>query len=157
MTGSCTKASWQKRCGNGHMSRARRLKERILPKALVCGMLEDRGRVLFLKIKDRQGTERLEMPCLLLYSGDPVSQLTEAFREQTGIDGEVGGMALETRHNAGSRKRKRFIPCLVFRIRAKGMKTRPAPQFSGYRWLSLEDAKKEKPGRNAKWITMIGR
>lgn len=137
------------------MSRARRPKERILPKALVCGMLEDRGRVLFLKRKDRQGTERLEMPCLLLYAGDPVSQLTEAFREQTGIDGEVGEVVIETRYNAASRRRKRFIPCLVFRIRAKGMKANPAPQFSGYRWLSLEDAKEEKLSRNARWIATI--
>ena len=138
------------------MSRTRKLKEKVLPKALVCGMLEDSGRILFLKRKDRQGTERLEMPCLLTYSGDPVSQLTETFREQTGIDGEVGEIAFETRHNAGSRKRKRFVPCLVFRIRAKGMRARPTPQFSGYKWLSLEDAKEEKLGRNAKWIAKMG-
>jgi len=137
------------------MSRTRRLKERFLPKALVCGMLEDMGRVLFLKRKDKQGAEQLEMPCLLLYAGDPVSQLTEAFREQTGIDGEVGGIVLETRHNAGSRRRKSFVPCMVFRIRAKSMKARPASQFSGYRWLSLEDAKKEKLGRNARWVMAI--
>lgn len=137
------------------MSRTRRLKERTLPKALVCGMLEDSGRILFLKQKDRQGIERIEMPCLLTYSGDPVSQLTEAFREQTGIDGEIGEIAFETRHNAGSRRRKRFIPCLVFRASAKNRRARPAPGFSGYKWLSLEDAKREKLGKNAKWITRL--
>jgi hypothetical protein len=135
------------------MSNVKKLRERPdVPKALACGMLEDEGRILFLKYKDRHGIERLELPSVVSYSGDVISQLAEAFREQTGIDGEVGEAITETRHNAGSRRRRRWIPCLAFRITAKSMRARPSAKFSGFRWLSIEDAKREKLGRNTEWI-----
>jgi hypothetical protein len=121
-------------------------------------MLEDEGRVLFLKHKDRHGIERLEMPCVMVYSGrSPVAEIKEKFREYTGIDGEVHEVIIETRHNAGSRKRKSWVPCLVFRITAKERRARPSKEFSGFRWLSMDDAKKEKLGRNAKWMLRFRR
>ena len=134
------------------MSDAKKLKEKIFPKALVCGMLEDGGRILFLIMKDQQGTERLEIPCFLAYSDADVMRLAQEFREQTGIDGEVGEITIQTKNNAGSRKKKSWVPCLVFRMTAKNRTAKPTKRFSGFRWLSLDDAKKQKLWRNTEWI-----
>jgi len=125
-------------------------------KCLSCGMIEDGGRVLFLKRKDRQGIERLEIPCVLVHSGrSPVAEIKSEFVRQTGIDAQIHEIIIETRHNTGSRRRRSWVPCLVFRFSAKSMRAKPAPEFSGFKWLSLEDAKKEKLGRNSEWIRKI--
>ncbi|MBU0591955.1 hypothetical protein KKF81_05645 [Candidatus Micrarchaeota archaeon] len=135
------------------MSSARKLREKpVSPKALVCGMLQDGGRILFLVSKDQHGTERLELPCFLAYSDADVTRLAQEFREQTGIDAEVGEIKIQTKNNAGSRKRKVWVPCLVFKMNAKNRTAKPAKQFSGFRWLTLEDTKKQKLGRNAEWM-----
>lgn len=136
------------------MSDAKRLKERPqLPKALVCGMLEDGGRVLFLKRRDQHGVERLELPWVYASEGsDPMSQLAESFKKQTGISAEVGEIVLEGRHNAGSRRRKRWIPCYVFKMSARERRADPGSGYSGFRWLSIKDAKKERLGRALEWL-----
>jgi hypothetical protein len=124
-----------------------------LPKALACGMLEDGGRALFLARKGADGTERIEMPCVLVLSGrSPFAEIRDAFRRMTGIDGEVHEIAIEGTHNAGSRKRRSLVPCLVFRVTAKSRTAAPSDEFSGFRWLSLEDAVKARLGRNAEWM-----
>ncbi|MCK4319891.1 NUDIX hydrolase [Candidatus Micrarchaeota archaeon] len=125
-------------------------------KALACGMLEDNDRVLFLK-KIEHGIERLELPCVLVPSGkDPVSLLVSAFKEQTGIDAELCDLLFERRHNAGTRRRKNWVPCLVFGFRAKKMSAKPSSGFSGFKWISLENARKQKLGRNTKWLYVRG-
>ncbi|MBU0532724.1 hypothetical protein KKB44_04475 [Candidatus Micrarchaeota archaeon] len=123
-----------------------------LPKALACGMLEDNGRILFLK-RISHGIERIELPCVLVHSGrSPVAEIKEKFTIQTGIDGEVHEIIIERRHNAGSRKRKIWVPCIVFKITAKNMGAKPSEEFSGFKWLSLENAKKQKLSRNTEWL-----
>lgn len=127
-----------------------------LPKALACGMLEDEGRVLFLLHKDRHGIERIEMPCVVVPSGrSAFAEIKERFREQTGIEGEVHEIIFEQRFNAGSRKRKHWIPCLVFKITARKRRAKPSEEFSGFRWLTIEDAKKQKLSRRAEWVRKI--
>ncbi|MFH1222564.1 MAG: NUDIX hydrolase [Candidatus Micrarchaeota archaeon] len=122
-------------------------------KALACGILEDSGRVLFLKRFDEHGIERLELPSILVPSGkDPVSLLVAAFKEQTGIDAELCDLLFERRHNAGTRRRKNFVPCLVFSFKTKKAVAKPATEFSGFKWLSVEDAKRSKLGRNSEWL-----
>ena len=128
---------------------------RTTSKALVCGLLEDNGRALFLKRIDKNKKETLELPCFSHFSGDPIKQLAEDFLRQTGIDAEVRETAFETRHNAGSRRRKQWVPCLVFRMRAKSMSAKPSSEFAGYKWLSLNDAKKLRLARNAEWILLL--
>ncbi len=124
-----------------------------LPKALACGMLEDGGRVLFLVRRDDNAVEWIEMPCVIVPSGrSPFADIKEAFPRLTGIDGQVHEIVLEGRYNAGSRKRRFMVPCLVFKVTAKSMRAKPAPEFSGFRWLSLEDAKDQKLGKNAAWL-----
>lgn len=124
-----------------------------MPKALACGMLEDGGRVLFLVRTDERGIERIELPCVLVPSGrSPFAEIKDAFQKLTGIDGEVHEIILEGKHNAGSRKRRLRVPCLVFRVTAKQRSARPAAGFSGFRWLTLEDAKKQRLGRNTEWL-----
>ncbi len=127
-----------------------------LPKCLACGMLEDGGRILFLSRKDERGIERIEMPCVLVFSGrDPVAELASEFRRQTGIDAQIHEIAMQLEHNAESRKRKKWIPVLVFTISAKNRTTKPSPEFSGFRWLTLNDVKMQKLTRNAEWIRRI--
>jgi hypothetical protein len=125
-----------------------------LPKALACGMLEDGGRVLFLVRTDANGVGRIEMPCVLVPSGrSPYAEIKEAFGGLTGIeDCQVHEIVLEGRYNAGSRKRRFWVPCLVFRVTARNRMAKPSGGFSGFRWLSLDDAKKERVGRNAEWL-----
>jgi len=135
------------------MSDARRLHAKAVPKALACGMLHDGGRVLFLLRKDVHGTERIELPCTEIFGAeDPVQKLALEFKRQTGIDAEVREIKMESRYNAGSRRKRRRVPCLVFGVRAKNMRTKPSGEFSGFRWLSLEEAKKMKIGRKAEWL-----
>lgn len=99
------------------MGRRRVLTGTPMPKALACGMLEDEGRVLFLVRTDEHGSERLEMPCVIVPSGrSPVAEIAVEFVRQTGIDGQVHEIVLEGRHNAGTRKRRMLVPCLVFKV-----------------------------------------
>jgi hypothetical protein len=124
-----------------------------MPKALACGMLEDEGRALFLTRRDEHGTERIELPCVLVPSGrSPFAEIKGEFARQTGIDGQVHEIILEGRHNAGTRKRKIWVPCLVFQVTARERRAKPAGEFSGFRWLPLEEAKKQRLGRNAEWL-----
>lgn len=126
------------------------------PTALVCGLLKDGERFLFLKQKDGQGVERISLPCVPVFGGeDAVKKLSEAFLEQTGIDGHVKEVVLEGKHNVGSRRKKRFIACLGFLVAAKNAQASPAPPFSGVVWLSLEDARKRKLVRTSEWILRV--
>jgi len=127
-----------------------------LPKALACAMLEDNGRLLFLVRKDANGIERIELPCVLVPSGrSPFADIKDAFQKMTGIDGEFHEIVLEGRHNAGYRRRKNWVPVLVFKVTAKNRTAKPSAEFSGFRWLSLEDALRQRIGRNAEWLRKL--
>jgi 8-oxo-dGTP pyrophosphatase MutT (NUDIX family) len=124
-----------------------------LPHALAAALLEDGNRALFLCRKGRDGIETVELPCCLLQKGEnPVARLTEEFRRQTGIDGQVHEVLFERRHNFGSKKRRFFIPVLVFKTTAKAPSARVGAEFSGYRWLSREDLKGHRLARISQWL-----
>jgi len=123
------------------------------PAALAAGLLEDNNRALFLCRKNTIGAETIELPCVLLQKGEnPVARLGEEFRRQTGIDSQVHEVLFERRHNVGSRKRKLFVPVLVFKITAKNASVKAASEFSGFRWIAQPDLGKYKAGRNAYWL-----
>jgi hypothetical protein len=122
-------------------------------KVLACGMLEDGGRVFFLVRRDAAGFERIEMPCVLVPSGrSPFAEIKAAFPAMTGIDCQVHEIVMEGRHNAGTRRRRFFVPCLVFRITARNRTARISGAFSGFRWLSLDDAKRLRMARELEWL-----
>lgn len=124
-----------------------------LPKALSCGMLEDGGRVLFLCRRDETGIERIEIPCILVFSGrSAFAEIKGAFQSMTGIDGEVHEVVMESRHNAGTRKRKIWVPCLVFKITARNRSAKPGAGYSGFKWLPISEAIMMKLGRNGEWL-----
>jgi hypothetical protein len=124
-----------------------------IPAALACGLLEDGGRVLFLCRKNAIGIETVELPCVILQKGEnPVARLTEEFVRQTGIDAHVGEILFEKKHNIGTRKRKAFIPALVFGVAAKSAAARPASEFFGYRWISAKDLMKFKVAKVCEWL-----
>lgn len=126
---------------------------RALPKTqvLVAGALEDQGRFIFVKRKAGE-VETVELPQVLIPQGsDPVRALAGVFLAQLGIDAHVHEPIHEARHNAGSRKSKRWIPVLVFRVTAKNPRAKPAPGL-GYTWISIDDARKKKLARSAEWM-----
>ena len=127
-----------------------------VPKAFACGMLEDEKRVLFLIRKDMNGMERVTLPSVLVYSGrSPVAEIQEEFIKQAGIEARVEGIAFESRHNYGNRRKKAFIPLLVFALKARRMQAKPSPEFAGFRWLSIKDALILDKGREIrleKWV-----
>ena len=124
-----------------------------LPSALAAGLLEDHERALFLLRKITEGIETAELPCILLQKGEnPVASLASEFRRQTGIDAQVHEILFERRHNAGSRKRKAFIPVLVFKVTARNTACRPSSEFSGYKWLERADLAKYKRAKNCLWL-----
>ncbi len=100
--------------------------------------------------------ELLELPCMLVEKGrNPVAELKEAVMRKTAIDAQVHEPALEGKYNAGSRKKKKWIPALGFRVSAKNMSARVSGEYSGVKWISLEEAKKERLGRKAEWIRIL--
>jgi hypothetical protein len=122
------------------------------PKALICGMLEQGGKMLFLKRKEADG-EAIEMPSVFgVLSADPVSQLAEAFKKQTGINADVGQVILESRHEYEGA----HIPCLVFMMKPlhEGqIEPEPAGAYSGFEWLALEDARLRRHAPKGKWLS----
>ncbi len=123
------------------------------PAALACGLLEDNGRAFFLCRKTPPGTETVELPCLLLQKGEnQVAALSSEFRRQTGMDGEVHDVLFEKRHNAGSKKRKAWIPVLAFKVTAKNARASPAQEFSGYKWISAKDLMKHRLAKISQWL-----
>jgi len=128
-----------------------------LPKALACGMLEDNGRVLFLVRLDVSGIERIELPSIIVPSGrSAFAEIKNEFARSTGIDGEVHEIVMESRFNAGTRKRKAWVPVLVFKVTARNRNAKPPPsEFSGFKWLSLEDAKKMRLDRKLEWLRRV--
>ena len=103
--------------------------------------------------KNTEGIETAELPCILLQKGEnPVASLASEFRRQTGIDAQVHEILFERRHNAGSRKRKAFIPVLVFKVTARNTACRPSSEFSGYKWLERADLAKYKRAKNCLWL-----
>lgn len=116
-------------------------------------MLRDNERIFFLLRKDAHGVERLELPSVEIFGEeDPVKNLTVEFKRQTGIDAEVCEIKIQKRYNAGSRKKKHWIPCMIFSMRAKNTKTNVSSEFSGFKWTTLEKAKEMKLGRKAEWL-----
>ena len=123
------------------------------PSALACGLLEDGERALFLCRKNKDGIETVELPCVLLFKGEnQVARLAEEFRMQAGIDAEAHEVLFERRFNAGTRKRKLFIPVLVFKLTAKSHSAKPSAEFSGYKWLESKDLAKHRRARNLLWL-----
>jgi hypothetical protein len=125
----------------------------LQPAALVCGILTDGERALFLIQKNSLGEESLELPHAFIFAGEnPVSSLTSAFLLQTGIDGQVHEIIMQGKFNSGSRKRKRLIPALGFRVSAKSHSAKLLPAFFGYKWLLREEAVKKKLAKTAEWL-----
>lgn len=124
-----------------------------LPSALAAGLLEDHERALFLIRRDSEGIETAELPCAFLQKGEnPVASLSAEFRRQTGMDAQVHEVLFERKHNAGTRKRKAFVPVLVFKVTAKNTACRPSSEFSGYKWLERADLAKYRRAKNCLWL-----
>jgi len=124
-----------------------------MPSALAAGLLEDGERALFLVRRNERGEELLEIPCVEVMAGEnPVAALVAAFSRQTGIDAEVHGILFQRRHNAGTRKRRAFVPALAFKLTAKSHAVKPAQGFCGYKWLAPADMGGKKLSKKSEWL-----
>ena len=120
---------------------------------LACGMVEDGNRILFLTRKNKLGVEYFELPYALLVRGDnPVTVLTKTFLLNTGIDAQVHEIIYEAKHNVGSRKRKRFIPAVAFKVTSKSNRVFLSKEFSGFKWVPRDDVGKLKLAMQAEWL-----
>ena len=134
--------------------RVRKMKTLVpIIKALAVAALEDNERYLFLIRKDVNAVERIELPSVVVPSGkSPVAEIKSEFTRQTSIDGQIEGIIAQSTYNSGSRKRRALVPVLIFKVTAKERFAKPSNEFSGFKWLSLGQAKKEKLTRNAEWL-----
>lgn len=124
-------------------------------KALLCGMLEDGEKMLFLVRKDGKGIERVEMPCVYGYtSTDPIGQLAEAFKKQTGVKAETGKVRMEGRHNIGTDSAPVWVPVLIFEMTPDEPLVKPDPGKGIERceWMTVMEAKSRQLTDNGMWL-----
>ncbi|VVC71868.1 Uncharacterised protein [uncultured archaeon] len=131
-------------------------KKRVLakpPELIACALIEDNGRILFLKSKSADGKDLISLPCAPVpKGGNPVQILSEAVKEQAGIDAHVQAPALKGRLNVGTRKSKYWIPAIAFTTTSKSLRASPSPPFTGTAWLSAIDALKKRFSRTSEWL-----
>lgn len=130
-----------------------------VPKAFACGILEDRGRILFLVKKDEHGFERVLLPSVMVNSGrSPVAEIQGEFLRQAGIEARVEGVLFEGKYNYGTRRGKSFIPLLAFSMAARRMQAKPSSEFAAFRWISIKEAleqDRKKGIRMQKWASAL--
>lgn len=118
-----------------------------MAKVLLCALLEDGGRVLFLE-REFGDTVKYSLPCVLVEeSEDPVKALAGAVAVQVGIDCQVGRVAFTGRYNVGSRRRRQFVGVLVFECKAKNYSSRVKTK-----WVRLDEAPKLQLARECEWL-----
>lgn len=111
---------------------------------IVCGVLERKGTAYFLVKEDK-----LELPHVIASTkADPVGQIAEAFKKQTGIKVSVEGIVLQTgfRNNKHIEGKKAYI---VFKLAS------PDDIYEGHAehvWLSFDEAKRKKLDESSLWI-----
>lgn len=124
-----------------------------LPSSMVCALLLDGKRALFLVKKRMDGTEEIELPCVAIMRGeDPAGAAKAELRRATGIDGHAVGTVFTGEHNCGNRKRKIWIPAIAFRIEAKNTRATPSAEYAGVKWLEAQDAARCRISRKCEWI-----
>ena len=123
-----------------------------MAKVLLCALLDDGGRTLFLEKTEGEMT-RYCLPCAMVGEQDnPVEALKKIIAAQTGIDAQVSMIALSGRHNTGSRRRKQWAGALAFKCSAKKFHCN-AP----CKWMKLSDALKQKLSRECEWLKTASR
>lgn len=131
----------------------KRLVAKQVPKALVCGLLEDNGRVLFLVERGPDGKERLALPGRIVFQGENEAlAVKECFAKYAGLDVQVHEIKVQGKHNAGSRKNKLWVPALGIKATAKSCTPKTLPPFTGVKWVSLKEASLGKLARTAEWL-----
>lgn len=127
------------------------------PRALICGMLEREGKVLFLMRKDSGGAGRIEMPWIYgTLAGDPVGALGEAFRKQTSVKAHAESIAMEGREDIGEPGSPDIVPVLVFRMAADRRPMEepyPAKGYDACVWLGMDEARGKPLGKHARWLS----
>ena len=120
-------------------------------KVLLCALLEDNGRTMFLEHQMGE-TVCYSLPCVLADEKEnPIELLKKLVLQKTGIDAQIGLLALTGKHNAGSRRRKLFVNALCFVAKAKSFSTK-----TKVKWVALKEAGKLKLCRESEWLKNAG-
>ncbi len=126
------------------------------PRALVCGLLEKDGKGLFLTRKDQGGLERIELPWIYgTIAADPVGAIGEAFRKQTSVKVHAERIIYEGKEDIGDEGMPDIVPVLVFSMipgRKPMEEPVPSREYSGFLWLTLDEARERPLGRHARWL-----
>ena len=131
----------------------RELKQRPVFSCAAVALVKEGEKILFLERINAAKQLELVLPgCELEPGADPVGSLTAAVRMQTGIDGQVMGVARDERVNVGSRKNRKMVPLLVFKVVAKSNRVVLGAGFAGFKWLFPIEARKKKLAKNAAWV-----
>lgn len=118
-----------------------------MTKALLCALIQDANRTLFIE-RTSADLVTYGIPSIMVNDGtDQVKALTQAVKEQTGIDAQVTQVALTGRHNVGSRKRRQYVPALAFYAVSKNYKPTVA-----CKWLTVKQSREVKLDLNTAWI-----
>lgn len=114
---------------------------------LLCALLQDNGRTLFLE-KCENGKACFTLPCVMADEKENFVELVKkTVLEKTGIDCNVGMVALSGKQNAGSRRRKRFVNVLAFKATAKSYSTKEKAK-----WIALSEIGKMRLCRESEWL-----
>jgi hypothetical protein len=110
------------------------------PKAIICGMLEKDGKILFL---EKDG--KIELPWVYgSLRGDPISQMAEAYLKKTDVKVEAGLVVMEGKSEG--------LTVVVLQMEPQAeVNPEPAAGYS-VAWLTLEEAKKKPLARHFEWI-----
>jgi len=110
------------------------------PKAIICGMLEKEGKILFL---EKDG--KIELPWVYgSLRGDPMSQMEEAYLKKTDVKVEAAQVVMEE-------KSEELTVHVLQMIPREGVNPDPSAGYSAV-WLTLEEAKKKPLAKHFEWI-----
>lgn len=112
------------------------------PKAIICGILEKDGKILFL---EKDG--KLELPWVYgSQAGDPIGQIAEAYLKKTDVKVSPGPVIMEAKSD---------LPVHVLKMEPRAeIKPEPASGYSIV-WLTLEEAAKRPLAKHFEWISSL--
>ncbi len=134
--------------------RVRRMKTfEPLPKALALGAIEDNGRYLFHLVTDKYGVTRVDLPYVLVKSGESIAaKIKEQIHQIIENNVEIGEPIFQVTYNAGTRRKRNFIPAIIFKVETFGRIQMKKEKMQEYKWLKLDETKTISKTKESEWF-----
>lgn len=124
-----------------------------LPKALALGAIEDNGRFLFRLETDKYGVTRVDLPHVLVKSGESITaKIKEQILEIIENNVEIGEPIFQLTYNAGTRRNRNFIPAMIFKVETFGRIQLRKEKMLKYKWLKLEETINIRKTKESEWF-----